>query len=166
MGVRPAKIYRQIKNPSFTRREFMKSTPESKIRIFDMGDLTSRFDGKLSLIAKEDGQITHNALEAARVSGNRYLQKKAGKGGYHMKIRVFPHQILRENKMATGAGADRVQDGMRKAFGKPVGIAARIKKGQGLITVEINSNNYPIAKEALRRASSKLPIPCSIRVDV
>ena len=32
--------------------------------------------------------------------------------------------------MATGAGADRVQDGMRKAFGKPVSSVALVNANQ------------------------------------
>ncbi|MBI4170413.1 MAG: 50S ribosomal protein L16, partial [Candidatus Aenigmarchaeota archaeon] len=31
--------------------------------------------------------------------------------------------MLRENALATGAGADRFQSGMRQSFGKPVGTA-------------------------------------------
>ena len=54
------------------------------------------------------------------------MQRKSGRMGYHLKIRVYPHHIVRENPMATGAGADRVQDGMRKAFGKPVSSVAMV----------------------------------------
>ena len=67
--------------------------------------------------------------------------------------------------MATGAGADRVQDGMRKAFGKPVSRVALVKKNQRIITIETNKRNFKDAKEALRRAAMKFPVPCRIVVD-
>lgn len=38
--------------------------------------------------------------------------------------------------MATGAGADRVQSGMRNAFGKPISVEAIVKKDQRIITID------------------------------
>jgi large subunit ribosomal protein L10e len=73
--------------------------------------------------------------------------------------------VLRENKQATGAGADRVSDGMRKAFGKAVSTAARVESGQSLMSVRTTKANFQIAKEALKRASMKLPTPCRIVVE-
>ena len=71
-------------------------------------------------------QIRHTALEAARVISNATIRKAAGPQGYALRIHTYPHQVLRENKQATGAGADRVSQGMRQAFGKNVGTAARV----------------------------------------
>jgi len=109
--------------------------------------------------------VRHNALEAARVAANRLLEVKAGKDNYHLKIRVYPHQVLRENPMAAGAGADRISDGMRRAFGKPIGSAARVSRGQKLMTVRITQEFVSFAKEALRRASMKFPMPTRMVVD-
>ena len=64
---------------------------------------------------------------------------------------------LREKSMATGAGADRFSQGMRRSFGKPVGQAARLKQDQNIIMVEIRKGKEKEAKEALRRAAAKLP---------
>jgi large subunit ribosomal protein L10e len=91
--------------------------------------------------------------------------KSTGRLNFRLKLRVYPHQVLRENKMATGAGADRVQDGMRGAFGKPVGTAARVASDQKVFTVFVNPPNFLKAKEALRRASMKVPPPCRIVID-
>jgi large subunit ribosomal protein L10e len=91
--------------------------------------------------------------------------KSAGRLNFRLKLRLFPHHVLRENKMATGAGADRVQDGMRGAFGKAVGTAARVSTDQRVFTVYVNPLNFLKAKEALRRASMKVPPPCRIVVD-
>ena len=143
----------------------MKGIPQSKITIFDMGDKHADFEIELSLVSKENAQITNNALEAARIACNRYLHKKTGPNGYHYKIRVFPHQVLRENKMATGAGADRVQNGMRKSFGKSIGVAARVAKNQKILTVKTNANFYHVAKDGLKRADRKFPMTCRITID-
>jgi large subunit ribosomal protein L10e len=67
--------------------------------------------------------------------------------------------------MATGAGADRVQDGMRRAFGKAVGTAARVKSNQRIFTIYMNPQNFVKAKEALRRASMKIASPCRMVID-
>lgn len=167
MGDRPGRVYRTAKPRSYTRKEYMRGTPQSKITIFDMGDLANvdKFEVMVSLVAKEEGQITHNALEAARITSNRCITKSIGHGSYYLKCRVYPHIILRENKMASGAGADRVSDGMRCAFGKPVSLAASVKKGQKLMTIGVNVPKFQVAKTALKRASYKLPMPCRISVD-
>ena len=109
--------------------------------------------------------VRHNALESARVTANRYIQTHAGRDGYHLKIRTYPHHVLRHNKIAQGAGADRVSMGMRKSFGRTVGTAARVKSGQKLITLSTSQEFLLEAKEALRKSSHKLPTPCSIKVN-
>jgi large subunit ribosomal protein L10e len=67
--------------------------------------------------------------------------------------------------MATGAGADRVQSGMRNAFGKPISVEAVVKKGQRIITIDCNEKNFEQAKIALKRAGMKIPVPCKIVID-
>jgi len=162
---KPNSMYRQIKGPAYTRREYMGGIPASRITQFDLGNKRGEFPIALTLVAKESCQIRHTALEAARITANRTILKKAGAVGYHLKVRVYPHHVLRENKQATGAGADRVSQGMRKAFGKNVGTAARVYSGQKLITIYTNKQNFLNAKDALRKAGMKLPTPVSIVVD-
>jgi large subunit ribosomal protein L10e len=158
-------MYRKITGPSYTRKDYMGGIPGSKISQFDTGNLSGDFKVAVSLAVDEPCQIRHTALEAARIAANRYLMKSAGRLNFRLKLRLFPHQVLRENKMATGAGADRVQDGMRRAFGKAVGTAARVGTDQRVFTVYINPLNFSKAKEALRRASMKVPPPCRIVID-
>ena len=67
--------------------------------------------------------------------------------------------------MIFGAHADRLQDGMKKAFGKPIGTAARVKPDQAIIVVDINEDGVETAKEALKRGESKLPMPCRVVVE-
>lgn len=165
MARKPSKMYRESRSQAYTRREYMGGVPLSRIAQFDMGNAKGDFPIKISLVAQESCQIRHVALEAARIAANRLMMKKAGSLGYHLKILLFPHIVLRENKQATGAGADRVSQGMRSAFGKAVGTAARVNRNQNLITIRTSKAFFQNAKEALRRASMKLPTPCSIVID-
>jgi large subunit ribosomal protein L10e len=83
---------------------------------------------------------------------------------YLMIVHPYPHIILRENKMIFGAHADRLQQGMRRSFGKAIGTAARVEPNQTLITVRVKANAAETAKESLKRGSAKLPIPCRVVV--
>ena len=160
MPVRPFRCYRKLECRPYTQHKYIRGVPGSKIVTYEMGARIEKFPVKATMFSAESGQIRHNALEASRVMANRYLMKVAGKNGYHLKILPFPHHILRENAMATGAGADRYQTGMRGSFGRPVGYAARIRENQALMTVWVYADREEIAKEALRRAKMKLPVPC------
>lgn len=71
---------------------------------------------------------------------------------------------MRENKQATGAGADRVSQGMRQSFGKNVGTAARVKRDQCVISIQTDPANYLAARDALRKAGMKFPTPTTIRL--
>ena len=162
MGLRPNKCYRDVDKPAYTRKEYVRGVPQPKVVHYVMGNTSVEFPVEIHLVVKDDVQIRHNALESARIVGNKYVQGKCGKLGYKFQIRVYPHQILRENKMASGAGADRISDGMRLAFGKPIGTAARVKKGQKIITVSTTPDKVDDAKEALRRCAMKMPVKCKI----
>ena len=154
--------YRQPKGQPYTRLKYIHGTPPSKISKFMMGDTKSNYEYRLSLVAQGPVQIRHNALEAARVSANKVLFDALGETGYKIHLRVYPHNILRENRMIATAGADRLQEGMRRAFGKPSGRAARIKAGQSILDIYVNGNAIETAKEALRVAATKLPVTCEI----
>ncbi len=165
MARKPAKMYRRVKGPAYTRRKYMGGVPGLRINQFEVGNKTGRFPLVVSLLAEEPCQIRHNCLEAARIAANRYIQKRAGVAFYHLKVRVYPHQVLRENKLATGAGADRVSSGMRHAFGRPVSTAARVSRGQRMITIRTTVAQFENAKKALWKASVKLPTPGRIVID-
>ncbi len=150
---------------AYTRKQYIRKIPGSRIVQYDMGNLSGEFPLTVSLALKKPAHLSHNSLEASRIASNRYMQRRAGRMGYHLKIRVYPHHIVRENPMATGAGADRVQDGMRKAYGKPVSSVAIVKADQRVLTIRTNKKNFKDAKEALRRAAMKFPVPCKIVID-
>ena len=163
---KPASMYRNIRQHSFTRRKYMGGVPGIQIIHYDMGNLTRQdYPVKLSLLVEEKCAIRHTALEAARITANRHMVNGAGRGNFHIKLRVFPHEVLRENKQATGAGADRVSSGMRGAFGKNVGTAARVVPLQKIFTVSVDKEHFLVAKKALQNAGQKLPTPVRIVID-
>ena len=168
MSDKPASMYRNIDKPPYTRREYITGIPGSKVAQHKMGNKerdAEDYPVQISLVLEEECQIRHGSLEASRLSANRHLIKELGEGNYKMTLRKFPHHVIRENKQATGAGADRVSDGMRQAFGKIVGTAARIQKGERLFTAYCEVEQAEAVKEAYRRAYNKITPPCRIKVE-
>ncbi|MBI4447725.1 50S ribosomal protein L16 [Candidatus Woesearchaeota archaeon] len=165
-GLRPFSCYRRLKR-AYTRKSkynklsFVKAVPSSKIVKFDMGSTEKKFERQVKLVSRVGIQIRHNALESARVITLRRLEINLGKN-FFFKVRTYPHHVLRENKMLSGAGADRMQQGMQKAFGRAVGIAAQVRKGQAIFSVDVEPANVAIAKEALKAATYRLPCKCLI----
>jgi len=161
--------YRKLERP-YTRKSkykklsFVRATPASKIVRFQAGNLSKEFTSSVDLLTKESLQIRHNAIESARLSAHRYLERNLGKQAFRLHIRVFPHHILRENPLASGAGADRMSTGMKKSFGKPIGIAAQVRKDQILFTAFVDKGNIPVARMALKRASYKMPCSSQVRL--
>ena len=158
-----ASNFRVKKNMSYARREYMGGIPGSKIVKFTMGNPTREFTHTVELISLKAGQIRHNALEAARIAANRVMEP-LGRENFFLKIVPFPHQVLREHKRIMVAQADRFQEGMKKAYGKPVGTAARMKRGKPILIAKVDEADIDSAKEALKRASDKFPVPCRIFV--
>jgi large subunit ribosomal protein L10e len=158
-----ARNYRAVKGQAYTRKKYARGFPPPKIVKFTMGDTKATFDWEAQLIALKRAQIRHSALEAARVATNRILMDKLV-SDYLMLVLPYPHMILRENKMIFGAHADRLQQGMRRSFGKAIGTAARVEPDQAIITVRVRASALETAKESLKRGSAKLPIPCRITV--
>jgi len=160
MGRRPFKCYRYQKNKPYPKSRFNRGVPDPKIRIYDAGKKkygVEEFPFAAHLVSVEKEQISSETLEAARVACNKYMVKNAGKESFHLRIRVHPWHVLRINKMLSCAGADRLQTGMRGAFGKTYGTVARVKIGQILLSVRARDQHEPQVFEALRRAKYKLP---------
>lgn len=132
-----------------------------KVIKFDMGTPQKKFDLTLNLNSCKSVNVRHNAIESARMTSNRLLEKSIGKE-YHLQIRIYPFHILRENPLASGAGADRLSTGMKKSYGKSIGSAARVKEGQTLMQLRLSKDNLKLGKEALSRAAKKFPCSCKI----
>merc|ERR1711974_419069 len=160
MGRRPARCYRYCKNKPYIKSRFCRSVPDAKLRIYDLGRKradVNDFPFCCHLISNEKEQISSEALEAARISCNKYITTQSGKDSFHLRIRVHPFHVLRINKMLSCAGADRLQTGMRGAFGKPNGLVARVSIKQILMSVRTKDSNKTVVLEALRRAKYKFP---------
>lgn len=166
-GLRPGHCYRAIERP-FTRKSkykkkaFIKAVPAIKVARYDLGDLKKEFNTKIDLNSKTDLQIRHNAIESARQVIARKLDLM--NRPYRLKVRVFPHHALRENKMLTGAGADRMSTGMQRSFGRIISVAAQVKSGAPLFTVFVDAADKVSAMDAVTSAKPKLPCRCEVRV--
>ena len=159
--------YRRIERPytrfsRYREKSYVRSRPPCRVVRFNLGDPKRTYQCTLHLVSKVDLQVRDNAIESARKSMIHLLEKNLGKTGYEMQIRMYPHHVLRENPLASGAGADRMSTGMAHSFGKPIGRAARIKKGQAIITVKFDKAQMDLAKQSLKRASYKLPCKTAI----
>lgn len=134
--------------------------PDPKIRMYDGGMKKadwSKFPACVHLVSGEKEQITSEGLEAARIAANKYMQVNCGKESFHIRIRVHPWHVVRINKMLSCAGADRLQTGMRHAYGKALCKSARVNIGSVLISIRTTPEKVEFAQEALRRAKFKFP---------
>jgi len=160
MGRRPARCYRYCKNKPYPKSRFCRGVPDPKIRIFDLGKKKARveeFPLCIHLVSDEYEQLSSEALEAGRICCNKYMVKSAGKDQFHIRMRLHPFHVVRINKMLSCAGADRLQTGMRGAFGKPLGTVARVQIGQPIMSVRTLDKHKASTIEALRRAKFKFP---------
>ncbi len=155
--------YRAVKSQAYSRKDFVPGAPNSKVARFTTGKFSRDYDYSVHLVSDGRVQIRSNALESARVATNKKLAL-LGEENYLLVVKTYPHEILRENKLIATAGADRLQEGMRKAFGKPIGRAARIAIGQVVLELGIKAENLEKGKEAIHAASAKLPMKTHVDV--
>lgn len=161
--------YREVERPftrksKYSKKNFIKVYPSSRIQRFQTGDATRKFKYQCVVKSREHVQIRHNALESARVTANKAIEKVVGKGNYFLKMRVFPHHVLRENPLAKGAGADRMSTGMAHSFGKKVSSAAQVKPGQVLFELNVDANGLKAAKRAMKLQTYKYPCTCTVQI--
>ncbi len=163
--------YRTIERPytrfsKYRKKSFVRARPGKKVIKFDMGNIKadkSEFPIRIELISKELTNVRSNAIEAARITALKRLEGKLGRMGFVFKILMVPHHALRENPLAAGAGADRLSTGMKHSFGKIIGMAARIEAGKILMQVWVPREEETLARHAMKGASKKLPIRCTIQ---
>ena len=104
--------------------------------------------GDYGLQALESAWITNQQIESARIAITRHV-KRGGK----IWIRIFPDKPYTKKPAETRMG---------KGKGSPEGWVAVVKPGR--ILYELSGVAPEVAKEALRLASMKLPIPTKILV--
>ncbi len=99
--------------------------------------------GDFGLKALEPGWITDRQIEAARVAMTRFV-KRGGK----IWIRLFPDKPITKKPAETRMG---------KGKGAPEQWVAVVRPGKVLF--EMEGITEPLAREALKLAAHKLPIP-------
>lgn len=104
--------------------------------------------GEFGLFAKENGFITSNQIESARVTITRRI-RKAGK----LWIRVFPDKPLTKKPAETRMG---------KGKGNVEQWVAPVKRGR--ILFELGGTDRETASEAFKLAGYKLPFKTGIKV--
>jgi large subunit ribosomal protein L10e len=159
------KNYRRPKDRPYVRVEYIHGAPQPKITKFVIGNPRGAYTHRVVLISENEVQVRHNALEAARVAANKAIAESLSEDSYLLQVFPYPHIVLRENKMIATAGADRLQEGMRKAFGKPIGRAAVLRPGQPVMQILVREDGVEAAKRALKVAASKLPTTYRISIE-
>jgi large subunit ribosomal protein L10e len=167
--LRPARTCRRVNSQAWARyslrqpkKNYIRARPHTSLNVFKMGADNPDFDVQMTLEAQQDVQLRSNALEAARQNANKHLEKSIPEG-YIFRVLVYPHNVVREHRMAVGAGADRISQGMAHSYGRPVSVAARIKKNQPIFLIKTRKENIPVAHKAFIRAISKLSGAYKIR---
>ncbi|XP_014984091.2 large ribosomal subunit protein uL16-like isoform X3 [Macaca fascicularis] len=171
MGRCPTHCYRYCKNKLNPKSGFCPGVPDAKIRIFDLGQKKAKVDEFPLcgyMVSDKYEQLSSEALEAARICANKYMVKSCGKDGFYIRVLLHPFYVIRINKMlmtpSTCAGTDRLQTGMRGAFGEPQGTVARVHIGQVIMFIRTKLQNKEHVIEALRRAKFKFPGPQKIHI--
>src|SRR3989338_10509290 len=161
------KIVRPYTRKSKSKQKaYIKAVPPLKIVKFEMGNASAFQQGKhiysVSLIAEERVQLRDNAIESCRTLIVKDLERDVP-GLFYFVIKVYPHHILRENKTAAGAGADRLSSGMKHSFGITIGRAAIVDAGKDIFFIScVDEASARVARASLNKIKSK--VPCRTRM--
>jgi len=175
MGLRRASAYTKKYARPYTRRSvvksknYIKAIPPQKIVKLRMGDSSGFEAGKfkyiITLSSAENLQIRDLALEASRQYVHKVLEETCA-GQYFLELKVYPHHIVREHKVAAGAGADRMAIGMAHSFGMTIGRSAFVKEKQPIFVAAVMTEKIMRATiHAFSQIKSKLPCHCLISVE-
>ena len=137
------------------RKNFIRALPHTSVQVFNSGVDKPEYVLRAVLTPEQHVQLRSNALEAARLAALHKLTEAIPES-FYLKLLVYPHNVIRENKMASGAGADRVSRGMTLSFGRPTSVAARIRKTQSVLMIKTAKENRTVAVTALKKAAKKL----------
>ena len=176
VSVRKASAYSKRKPAINTRRSkkqqksYIKTIPPQKIVKFNMGDYqgfeNGKFKIKITMSAGENIQIRDLALEAIRQSLNKDMTKMSKKK-FFLRVNVYPHNILRNNRVFSGGSkGERVQTGMKHSFGSSEGRAAIIKKGKSIFTVYFNGEeNISLVRRFFKKVTPKLACKAIVKLE-
>ena len=102
--------------------------------------------GELALQTLENGKITSQQIEAARIAITRKVKR-----GAKLWIRIFPDKPITKKPAETRMG---------KGKGDIAGWVAPVRKGQ--LLYEISGVSEELAREAFRLAAHKLPVKTKV----
>ncbi len=164
MGLRPARTIRNRFQKQVWSRWSRKNMSKSYVKALPHKDLKQIHNGvgkpedyniRYDLIACDTYLHRDNAIEAARQVIVKNLETKIP-GNFLLLVRKYPHIVIRENRMLAGAGADRIQKGMRRSFGKPVDRGAIVKAGEAIFSIYLKSDDKALVEDVFRKAARKL----------
>lgn len=104
--------------------------------------------GSFGIKALDKSWITGRQIEAARQAVTRHMKREG-----QIWIRIFPDKPITKKPAEVRMG---------KGKGAPEGFVAPVTPGR--IIIEADGVPYELAKEALRLAAQKLPIPTKLVV--
>lgn len=164
MALRPARTVRERYKKQAWSRWSRKNMSKSYVKALPHKDLKQIHNGtgkpedypiQYDIVACDNFLHRDNAIEAARQSIVKVLEASIPRN-FLLLVRKYPHIVIRENRMLAGAGADRIQKGMRRSFGKPVDRGASIKAGEPMFSIFLKADNLSIVEEVYRKAARKL----------
>ena len=103
---------------------------------------TRVYVGEYGLMATTPGWITARQIESARIAITRAVRR-----GGQVRITIFPDRPLTKKPLETRMGSGK---------GSPESWVAAVKPGR--VMFEISGVSEELAREAMRRASHKLPV--------
>jgi ribosomal protein L16/L10AE len=163
-----------IKNTRRSKKQqksYVKTVPPQKIVKFNMGDIKGFVEGKykikVEILSDENIQIRDCALEAVRQSLHKDFAKILPKS-YFLRCNVYPHNILRNNRIFSGGSkGERVQTGMKHSFGSSEGRAAVIRSGKSIFTIYFNGEEHlPNVRKFLKKVTPKLACKTKTRIQI
>ena len=101
-------------------------------------------NGMFGIKSLDSNFLTSRQIEAARIAATRYMKREG-----QLWIKIFPDKPITKKPLEVRMG---------KGKGSPEFYACRVKPGR--ILFEVDGVSEQIAKEALYKASAKLPIKC------
>jgi large subunit ribosomal protein L16 len=125
-------------------RKWQKKRTDMSTRVETRGTVINF--GSFALKTEEMGRVTSNQIEAARKAASRHLTKVG-----RMWIRIFPDRPFTQKA---------AQQPMGKGKGDLEGYHVEILPGR--IIFEVDGVEPAIAREALRKAGTKLPVKTRI----
>lgn len=175
MALRKALTYSKKYARPYTRvsrakgKSYIKVVPQNKVVKYTAGNQKAFHEGKypiaMRMIVGQSVQIRDNAIEASRQFLTKVLDEKLP-NTYYLQVKVHPHHLLRNNKMAAQAGADRLSSGMSRSFGNIEGRAAIVRSGSDIFVVWCADENAArVAREAMGMIKSKIPGRVNVRTE-